>query len=253
MLKQTLVASVMTMGMFAGTAYAHVEQPVTGDAVNFIEGALSWNGSNTIATGTGTTGNNNIVAFDFSVFTAGSVDIFGNDRDSVDATNTSIYVFKHDTVADSWNIAAFSSYGDIANLTTPPSANNIYGVPMTGWFDVNTPGNPEAGLTTNLSKGNYMAMLVSSQGAPLELVNTGLFTGSYADGWSWLYATGVASEIYAGLAPYDLTIRVASGSSAVIGATPPHSEVPVPAAAWLMGSVLAGFCAFSRKKATIVA
>jgi hypothetical protein len=253
MLKQTLVASVMTMGMFAGTAYAHVEQPVTGDAVNFIEGALTWNGSNTIATGTGITGNNNIVAFDFSVFTAGSVDIFGNDRDSFDATNTAIYVFKHDSIADSWNITAFSASGDIANLTTPPSANNIFGVPVTGWFDVNTPGNPEAGLTTNLAIGDYMAMLVSSQGAPLELVDTGFFTGSYADGWSWSYNGDPVEANYSALAPYDLTIRVASGSSAVIGATPPVSEVPVPGAVWLMGSVLAGFGAFGRKKAAIAA
>lgn len=251
MLKQTLLASAMTMGLFAGSAYAHVEQPVTGDAVNFIEGALTWNGANTIATGTGTTGNNNIVAFDFSVFTAGVVDIFGNDRDSVEATNTSIYVFKHDTVADSWVNVALSVNGDNANFTTPPSANNIYGVPVTGWFDVNTAGVPEAGLTTTLSAGDYMAMLVSSQGLALPILD-GTFSGfNYADGWSWSYSTGVASEMYAGLAPYDLTVRVAANSSAVIGATP--AAVPVPGAVWLMGSVLAGFGAFGRKKASIAA
>lgn len=248
MLKQTLLASAMTMGLFAGSAYAHVEAPVTGDAVNFIEGALTWNGANTIATGTGETGNNNIVAFDFSVFTAGVVDIFGNDRQSFDATNTSIYVFKHNTVADSWVNVALSVNGDNANFTTPPSVNNTFGVPVTGWQTVNQPGVPEAGLTTNLAEGDYMAMLVSSQGLALPILD-GIFSGfAYADGWSWAYATGVAEQSYVGIAPYDLTIRVAAGSSAVIGAT-----VPVPGAVWLMGSVLAGFGAFGRKKATIAA
>lgn len=252
MLKQTLLVSTMAMGMFAGSAYAHVEAPVTGDTVNFIEGALNWNGTNTIATGTGESGNNNIIGFGFSVFTAGVVDIFGNDRQSIDASTTSIYVFKHDTVADLWNIEKYSPRGDNRNFTTPKSDVNVYGVPVTGWKNVNIPGSPESGLTTNLAVGEYMAMLVSSQGAPLELVNNGSFTGSYSDGWSWSYNGDAPEENYRPLAPYDLTIRVASGSTAVIGETP-LSHVPVPGAVWLMGTVLAGFGVFGRKKAPVIA
>ena len=253
MIKKTLQLSALSLGLFASTAYAHVEMPVAGTPINFIEGSLTWNGTNTLATGTGETGHNNFVAFDFSVFTAGTLDIFGNDRQSFDAANTSIYIFKHDETTHAWNNYAYSFNGDNNNFTNPKSAVNTYGVPVTGWFDVNTPGDPEAGLTEHFATGDYMAVLVSSQILPLAILAlteepVGYVQFAFDEGWVDDY-TG--EHLSYGLAPYDLTVRVAADSSAVIGATP--SQVPVPGAVWLMGSALAGFGVFGRKKAAIVA
>jgi hypothetical protein len=243
MLKQTLVASVMTMGMFAGAAYAHVETPLPGDSINYSQGVFSWNAGNTSATGTSIVGNNNLVGFHFQVDQAGVVDIFGNDFDSVEATNTSIYLFQKDAVGHDWTNVKISFNGDNDNFTTPKSAVNTYGVPVTGWFDVVTAGQPEAGMTVNLAQGVYMALLVSSQGAALPVLD-GTFSGfKYSEGWSFSY---LGEQSYAGLDPYQLTLRVASGSTAVIG-----SVVPVPGAVWLMGSALVGFGAVSRKKPAI--
>lgn len=252
MLKQTLVASVISMGMFAGSAYAHVEQPVTGDPVNFSEGELVWNAGNTVATATATVGNNNIIAFDFSVFTGGVVDLFGNDFQNLNTQYTSIYLFKPTGHHGGLENIAASFNGDEANFTTPRSSVNTYGVPVTGWIDVNNAGNPEAGMTLELQAGNYTAMLVSSEGLPLSfLAEEPVIVGyEYAAGWSWNY---LGQSNFKPLGDYGLTLRVAANSSAVIGATPPVSEVPVPGAVWLMGSVLAGFGAFGRKKAAISA
>jgi len=49
---------------------------------------------------------------------------------------------------------------------------------------------------------------------------------------------------------HDITIKATAGSLAVVGAP---SEVPVPAAVWLMGSALAGLGVIGRKKRPAIA
>lgn len=254
MLKQTLLASAMTMSLFAGSAYAHVENPLTGEEVNYSEGEFNWNANNTIATGTANVGNNNLIGFHFSVSQAGTVDIFGNDFQSLSATNTSLYLFQKDAVGHDWTNVRISFNGDNANFTLPPSANNIYGVPVTSWVNESDTGQPEAGMSLSLGLGQYMALLVSSQGAALPVLDTEnpVFSGfKYSAGWSWTW-NGETTEVnYQTPAAYELTLRVANGSSALIGPAP--SEVPLPSAVWLMGTVLAGFGAFGRSKALVAA
>ena len=256
MLKQALVASVMTMGVFGGSAYAHggLEMPVGGDPVQLSEAALNWNAG--VGVATVTTGSNKLVAMHFEVLNAGlntdTFDIYGDDfNDSLNATNTGLFLFKKDAVGHDWTAVATGTAGSGPRVNLQTSTN-LFGVPITGYIDQFNAGNPDPGFRMHLDTGVYMALAVSSQGTNDWVYNQGTLTGfKYSEGFSWTIQTGDNTDMFVADAPWKLTVKATlPTSAAVVG---PVSEVPVPGAVWLMGSVLAGFGAFGRRKAVITA
>lgn len=239
----SLKISALALGLAAGTANAHgLPTPVSGDPYIATETDLSWSGG----VGTATDGvliNNTILAYHFDVTTAGSLDVYTDDGDDAAAV-AALYIYKKDDVGADWTLTHFNYAGD-GPVTGPTAPNNIFGVPRTGYLDQNNVGLSDAGVREHFDLGSYIAFVVGSSGdifghfgAPLG--------AKLSEGFDWSY-TGDKADLYTNVqALSDLTIKASPGSLAVAG--PAVEPVPVPGAIWLMGSVLAGFGAFGRKK-----
>lgn len=240
----SLRVSALALGMAAGTANAHgIPAPTSGDPYNATEVALTWNGSEGTATG-GVLNNNTILAYHFDVTAAGLLDVFTNDHDDPNSA-ASLFIYKQDSVGTDWTLTQFN-YAGAGPVTSPSDPNNIFGVHRTGYFDVNTVGTADAGVRANFDLGSYLALVVGSQGDIFGHVGTPL-GAKLSEGLTWSWLSGDPLDLYTGANGLsDLTIKPSPGSLAVAG--PSVEPVPVPGAVWLMGSVLAGFGAFGRKK-----
>lgn len=261
---KTLAVTALMLGLSAGAANAHEIPAITaGDGFTITEGVITWNGSE------GQSLNNNLVdrnvlGYHFDVTTAGSLDIFTSDHDDPNSFGF-LYVYKKDDVGNDWTLVAHNYEGDRGpgGFTTP---TNLFGVHITGWQNAVDAGISDSGMRANFDAGSYLALTVGSQGFvtghdPMggdgtlhynpegEKLSTG-FT------WSYLGEPCETSGICSGVPGLsDFYIKASPGSLAVAGPTvePPPATVPVPGAVWLMGSVLAGFTAFGRKKAVVAA
>ncbi|WFP50049.1 hypothetical protein PL263_18385 [Methylomonas sp. EFPC3] len=246
----SLKISALALGLAAGTANAHgLPTPVSGDPYIATETDLSWSGGVGTATN-GVLNNNTILAYHFDVTAAGSLDVYTNDHDDPYAFS-SLYIYKKDDVGADWTLTHYSFEAPVSG---PDNPDNIFGVHRTDYVDKDYVGRSDAGLRESFDLGSYIAFVVGSQGSvfghspfdsdpiPLGAKLSAGFT------WSW---TGDSSDLFNNADGFsDLTIKASPGSLAVAG--PAVEPVPVPGAIWLMGSVLAGFGAFGRKK-TIVA
>jgi len=259
-MKKSLILSAALLGLTAANAYAHeVVTPVGGDPFTIHEPAITWsNGDHGVGTATGTITNfgtfdeggnllswqANLAAYHFDVSTAGSLDIFTNDRD-VPGSETDLWVFKKDDVGTDWTLVAGNQEGQRIDLNT---ANNIFGVHITGYQDSTVKGISDAGVRQNFDIGSYVAFLTNDIAFPTGGSSANLPTSGnkLSNGIAW-----VDHEIFQSIPwTHDITIKATAGSLAVVGAP---SEVPVPAALWLMGSALAGLGVVGRKKRPAIA
>ena len=245
----SLKISALALGLAAGTANAHeIPTPVSGDPYTVTETALSWNGGVGTAIN-GVLNNSTILAYHFDVTTAGLLDVYTDDGDAA-AAIAALYIYKKDDVGADWTLTHYSWEAPVSG---PDNPENIFGVHRTDYVDKDFVGLSDAGLRESFDLGSYIAFVVGSQGSvvghtpldpdpiPLGAKLSAGFT------WSW---TGDSSDLFTNLDGLsDLTIKASPGSLAVAG--PAVEPVPVPGAIWLMGSVLAGFGAFGRKKAIV--
>ncbi|MDO9162547.1 MAG: VPLPA-CTERM sorting domain-containing protein [Methylococcaceae bacterium] len=259
-MKKSLILSAALLGLTAANAYAHeVVTPVGGDPFTIHEPVITWsNGDHGVGTATGTITNfgtfdeggnllswqANLAAYHFDVSTAGSLDIYTNDRD-VDGAETDLWIFKKDDVGTDWSLVAGNKQGQRIDLNT---ANNIFGVHITGYIDAGQPGISDAGVRQNFDLGSYVALLTNDSANPTgyTVSNPPPVGTKLSNGITWVDHEAFQSVAWT----HDLIIKPTSGSLAVVGAP---SEVPVPAAVWLMGSALAGLGVVGRKKRPAIA
>jgi hypothetical protein len=253
---KTLVMTALMLGLSAGAANAHeIPLPTSGDPYILTEPTITW------ANGVGTSTNNPIInnqvaAYHFDVTTAGSLDVYTNDHDDANG-NANLFFYKLDADGLDWSLVKYNNMGE-GPVTGPTDPNNIFGVHRTGYLDQNNAGTSDAGVRTNFDLGSYVAFVVGSMGytvghTPYDAVPDP--TGAkLSAGFTWSY-TGDTIDTYGNtIALTDITFKASPGSLAVVGATvEPPINTPVPGAVWLMGTVLAGFTAFGRKKAAIAA
>lgn len=246
----TKSALIIAMSLAAGSAFAHGDElhfpaPTGGDPFNINLGELAStsNYSADLAAIGVSTNFNNFAGIKFSVSTAGSLDLFTDDRDDLDVeTGSVLYVFKQDSSAHNsdWTLTYWNEEGPRINPGTNHPVNG-YGVSISGREPASTlvdTGSADPGVTETFAIGTYLALYVNGFSDSVANRDIG---SKLSDG----FITSTAIETPIG--PVDFYLRSVSGSTAVFG--PVVSEVPVPGAVWLMGSVLAGFGAFGRKKA----
>ena len=187
----------------------------------------------------------------FDVTTAGSLDVYTDDHDLA-ASSSSLFIYKLDQDGHDWTLTNFN-YEGAGPTSGPTNPNNIFGIHRTGYINEFTTGKSDAGVRSNFDLGSYVALVVGSQGrvtghSPIDLEQNP--TGAkLSAGFTWHWVNDDTSEVYTnrdGLV--DVTIKASPLSSAIAG--PTVEPVPVPGAVWLMGTVLAGFGAFGRKKST---
>ncbi|PPD30371.1 MAG: hypothetical protein CTY19_15975 [Methylomonas sp.] len=242
----TKSALIIAMSLATGSAFAHggphFPTPTGGNpfSINLSDIEINPNGGYQALDVS--TNFNNFAGIKFSVTTAGVLDLFTDDRNDLDAEAGSVlYVFKRDTIAhdSDWTLTFWNEEGPRVN----PGSNhpvNGYDIPITGREPVSPvdTGSADPGVTDSFDVGTYLAFYVNGFTESVALREIG----------SKLSAGFDTSNVLETLPrPVDFYLRAASGSSAEFG--PVVSEVPVPGAVWLMGSVLAGFGAFGRKKA----
>lgn len=254
---KTLVMTALMLGLSAGAASAHgIPAPIAGEPYTLNEGAISW--TNGVGNSVGTAlGDRALAGYHFDVTTAGSLDVYTNDHDDP-GSNGSLYVYKLDADGSDWTAVAFSDiFG--APVSGPTNPYNIFGVHRTGWSSEINVGTSDAGVRNNFDVGSYLALVVPNQGyvvghTPVEGQPDTAIGTKLSAGFTWLWTGDEADLITGYLGQNELTIQASPGSLAVAGATvEPPASVPVPGAVWLMGTVLAGFTAFGRKKAAIAA
>jgi len=186
----------------------------------------------------------NLAAYHFDVSTAGSLDIYTNDRD-VPGSETDLWVFKKDDLGTDWTLVAGNQEGQRIDNNT---ALNIFGVHITGYQDSTLKGISDAGVRQNFDIGSYVAFLTNDLAFPTGGSSANLPTAGnkLSNGIAWIDHEQFQNIPWT----HDLTIKATTGSLAVVGAP---SEVPVPAAVWLMGSALAGLGVVGRKKRPAIA
>jgi hypothetical protein len=240
-------ALIIAMSLAAGSAFAHggphFPTPTGGNpfSINLSDIEINPNGGYQALDVS--TNFNNFAGIKFSVTTAGVLDLFADDHDDIEAeTGSVLYVFKRDTLAhdSDWTLTFHNEDGPRINPGTNHPVN-AYGVSISGrnpdvtLYDT---GSADPGMTEAFDVGTYLAFYVNGFTESVALREIG----------SKLSAGFDSSNVLETLPrPVNFYLRAASGSSAEFG--PVVSEVPVPGAVWLMGSVLAGFGAFGRKKA----
>jgi hypothetical protein len=244
----TKSALIIAMSLAAGSAFAHggphFPTPTGGDpfSINLGELGSTSNYSADYAAIGVSTNYNNFAGIMFSVSTAGSLDLFTDDRDDLDVeTGSVLYVFKQDSSAhdSDWTLTYWNEEGPRINPGTNHPVNG-YGVSISGREPASTlvdTGSADPGVTETFAIGTYLALYVNGFSDSVANRDIG---SKLSDG----FITSTAIETPQG--PVDFYLRAASNSTAVFG---PVAPVPVPGAAWLMGSILAGFGAFGRKKA----
>ncbi len=260
LLNKTLLMTALMLGLSTGVANAHqIPLPVAGDPYNVTEPVINW------ANGVGTSLNSTLsddthkatlLAYHFDVTSAGSLDVYTNDHD-VGQSLAALYIYKLDAGGQDWTLTHFSNQG-AAPVVSALDPNNIFGVHRTGYLDQYNTGTADAGVRANFDIGSYVAMVVGSAGyvtnhTPYDTVPDP--TGAkLSDGYTWAYSGDPADFLVGNSGPSDLTIKASPGSLAIAGATVEQpAAVPVPGAIWLMGTVLAGFGAFGRKKIVVAA
>lgn len=249
MLKKS--ALLIAMSLATGSAFAHAIPVATGGTPYTVnEQPLIGSNNNYSAIG-GLTNNDNFAGVMFDVTTAGNLDIFANDRNNALNGNldveagSSIYLFKLDSDGLDWTMTGYNEDGPRVSPTSPV---NIYGAGISDW-NADSPfisGSSDPGLTQSFSVGTYLAFYVSGFS---DIAFNGTPTQALAAAAK--LSLGFITDIYpTPLNPVDLYVRASVGSSAILTpAVEAPAQVPVPGAIWLMGSVLAGFGAFGRKRA----
>jgi len=243
-MKKSLILSAALLGLTAANAYAHeIPAPTSGDPYILAEPFINW----TPGIGTSTNasiGDNTVAAYHFDVLNAGNVDVYTNDHDDTNSI-ASLFIYQKDAVGADWTLTNYAYEGQ---RTSPVSPVNIFGVHSYGYLDQNNTGTSDAGVRANFDVGSYVAFVVAAQGKVFGDISNPNVTGAkLSAGFTWSY-TGDQADLFTGIPGLsDLTIKASPGSLALVGETP--AEVPVPGAIWLMGSALAGFVGFGRKKA----
>lgn len=258
MLKKS--ALIIAMSLAAGSAFAHAIPAATGgDPYTINQQPLVGSNNNYSALNI-TAGFNKFAGAMFDVTTAGSLDVYSDDNygafNGVDLAPGAVeandlYVFKLDADGLDWTLVNFSDAAPRINPGTNATVN-IYGAGISYWEQTNPgqdSGASDPGLTANFDTGTYLALYVSGLSAIAPI----------GEGYAALAASAklsggfFAQDLYAlGESPVNLYVRASAGSTAAFIPTvdaPAPAQVPVPGAIWLMGSVLAGFGAFGRKKA----
>jgi len=245
MLKKS--ALIIAMSLAAGSAFAHaIPAPIGGGPYTINEQPLIGSNNNYSALNI-IVNNAQFGSVMFDVTAAGDLDIFADDHNNLDAeVGNSIYVFKLDADGLDWTL---TNYTDVApRKAVVNSPQNIYGIDITDYV----PGAPydsgssDPGLTAAFSIGTYLAMYNSGFS---DIAYNGTQWDALAAGAK--LSTGFLTDIYpTSLQPIDIYVRASANSTAaLVPAVEAPAQVPVPGAIWLMGSVLAGFGAFGRKKA----
>lgn len=251
MLNKTVMLGAIAMAISSSAAFAHeIPLPTSGDPYILTEPTINW------SAGVGTSLNNPLVdnqiaAYHFDVLTAGSVDAYTNDHDDANSI-AATYIYQKDAVGTDWTLVKYSFQGPrIDNLT----AHNVFGVSITGYINQFSNGTSDSGVRSNFDVGSYVAFVVADGGRVFGHYPTGANpsidpTGAkLSSGLSWSWLTGDPTDLYTSVAGLsDFTIKASPGSLALVGPTVEVAAVPVPAAVWLMGSVLAGFGVAGRKK-----
>lgn len=240
MFKKSLIIAALTLtstSSFAA-AYSINEQPLD----PLVGNSNSYHASNILVN------NQQFGGVKFDVTTAGNLDIFADDHNDLDAEAGSVlYVFKLDSDGQDWTLTAYNEDGPRVNVGTN-APKNFYDIDISGRDPLVTlidTGSSDPGLTQNFSLGTYLALYVS--GFSIIDGYNGVLGDALAAGAK--LSTGFAdTDLFpTSLQPIDLFVRATAGSTAVL--RPAVQTVPVPGAVWLMGSILAGFGAFGRKKA----
>lgn len=260
MVKQTLTMAAISLALSSGSAFAHEIPPITtGDAFTINEGTITWTGSNGQSLNN-TTSDLNAWAYHFDVTTAGSLDVYTADDDTP-ASYGGLFIYKKDAVGTDWTLIAANYEGQRVDMLTP---TNIFGVSITGYQSAINGGKSDAGVRMNFDTGSYLALVINNQGWPVgqdPITNAqdpdpvtniySVYNGSkLSNGFTWSYLGDpcVDAGLCEGLTGQtDFYVKASPGSLAVAGPTV-EAPVPVPGAVWLMGSALAGFTAFGRKK-----
>lgn len=260
MLKQTLLA--VSISLAASSAFAHEVPVATGGQEYFLN-----MGELTIDPATGLGSSQNIIAQDnhlpaliFDVTAAGNLDVYTSDHDDP-YSQALFYVFKQDADGQDWTL-----YGaaDQAPRIDAFHENNVYGVHITGYYNEIDGGYSDPGFTQYFDQGTYIAIAPTLLGMLADMnTSSANWTGTITDGigsiklssgFTWAHTLEGQDGFTAGWfdgtqSLMDIYVRASAGSSAVIAVPTEPATVPVPGAVWLMGSVLAGFGAFGRKKA----
>lgn len=253
MLKQTLLA--VSISLAASSAFAHeIPAPTSGDPYSINMGELVVGADGTARAQNLVFGEGTLAGVMFDVTTAGMLDVFTDDHDDYFQSIAQLYIFKQDADGQDWTLINYTAQ---APRVSPTNRTNIYGVNITDWANVPyATGSSDPGVTLNFDQGTYLALAI---GDTIQPVGYTLFeedNPSPAVAAGYKLSTGFSSAVpnYLGIFDgvqgiQDLNVRVTAGSGAAFVPAVEPATVPVPGAVWLMGSVLAGFGAFGRKKA----
>ncbi len=226
-MKKNILGAVLLFSVSAGAAQA----------------SLTFSGTHDAAA-------NQLETYFFQATTGGATNIFISSLETViDGTS-----YPMDSILSVWqqNGTNWSLVG--ANHNAPFSSLtgvNTFGAAVHQWV-ITDPlaGLSDPGLNLNLTSGaNYLLINSNNAAGPSSLIEgtDGVLTGSLGQ------TIAVGSNLLAALTPDTLGfantgIQVNPYSLTVAGNAPSPPAVPLPAAVWLFGTVLAGFGVFGRKK-----